>query len=287
MQHKGPSTFTMIINGRRVRANAGEYVLDVTRRAGIPVPTLCDHPAVEPFGSCRLCMVEVTRKSWKGWKGLMTACLYPAAEGLIIETDSERVKHLRRNVLDLLLARCPDSGLIRALAAEYGVERTTFEEREDPDLCILCGLCTRVCQSAATSAITTTMRGHDRAVGTPWGGPPPDCIGCLACAHVCPTGHITFEEHGPSRSIWGRQFELRRCADCGAPLSITQEQAAFLAVRQQMDSSYFSRCADCQRKTVAKGMGRIARWSRLGLTQEPAPTAGVHRAEPGKPEVTR
>jgi NADH dehydrogenase/NADH:ubiquinone oxidoreductase subunit G len=277
MEQTGPSTFTMTINGRRVQASAGEYVLDVARRVGIHVPTLCDHPAVEPFGSCRLCMVEVTKESWRGWKGLMTACLYPAAEGLIIETDSERVRHVRQSVLDLLLARCPDSELIRRLAAEYGVERTSFEEREHPDLCILCGLCTRVCQRAATSAITTTMRGHDREVGTPWGGPPPDCIGCLACAHICPTGHITFEERGLTRSIWGREFELCRCADCGAPLPITKDQAAFLAERQQMDESYFSRCSDCQRKAVARSMGRIARWNKLGLAQEPSPEPDPRR----------
>jgi len=270
MEQTGPSTFYMTINGRRVQASAGEYVLDVTRRNGIHVPTLCHHPAVEPFGSCRLCMVEVTKEAWKGWKGLMTACLYPAADGLVIETDSESVHRVRRNVLDLLLARCPDSGVIQKLAAEYGVTRTTFTPRENPDLCILCGLCTRVCETAATAAITTAMRGHERVVGTPWGGPPPDCIGCLACAHVCPTGHITFEEHGLTRSIWGREFELERCADCGKPLPITRDQAAFLCRRQEMDPSYFSRCADCQRKMVAERMGRMARWQTLGLAQEPA-----------------
>ena len=126
-----------------------------------------------------------------------------------------------------------------------------------------------ISRSAATGAISTCERGHDRVVGTPWGGPPPDCIGCLACAHVCPTGHITFEEHGLTRTIWGREFELERCADCGQPLSITREQAAFLCKRQEMDRSYFSRCPDCQRRSVADRMGRLARWNRLGLVQEP------------------
>lgn len=271
MEQSGPSSFYMTINGKRVQGHRGEFVLATARRAGIQIPTLCEHPAVEPFGSCRLCMVEVTKEAWKGWKGLMTACLYPAAEGLIIETDSERVLHVRRNVLDLLLARCPDSELIQRLAAEHGVQRTTFEVREEPDLCILCGLCTRVCESAATAAISTVKRGHNREVGTPWGGPPPACIGCLACAHICPTGHITFEERGLTRAIWGREFELVRCADCGGPLPITVDQAAFLCERQKLDASYFSRCADCQRKTVAERMGRIAHWHKVGLVQEVLP----------------
>jgi ferredoxin len=167
-----------------------------------------------------------------------------------------------------LLARCPGSKLIQQLAAEHGVHGTSFEPREKPDLCILCGLCTRICESAATSAITTVKRGHAREIGTPWGGPPPDCIGCLACAHVCPTGHIRFEERGLTRSIWGREFELQPCAECGAPLAITVEQAAFLAKRQAMDPSYFSRCETCQRKSTAQVFGRLARWNKLGLNQE-------------------
>jgi len=265
---QGGKPFTMTIDGRRVEARPGETVLAAAQRAGIAIPTLCEHKAVESFGSCRLCMVEVTKAAWKGWKGLMTACLYPAAPDLIIETRSERVLHVRRNVLDLLLARCPDSELIQRLASEHGVQTTSFALRENPDLCILCGLCTRICESAATSAITTIKRGHDREVGTPWGGPPPDCIGCLACAHICPTGQIAFEERAGSRSIWGRSFELLRCAECGAPRPLTVEQVRFLAGRQAMDPSYFSRCASCQRRSTAATLGRLARWNRLGLTQE-------------------
>jgi NADH dehydrogenase/NADH:ubiquinone oxidoreductase subunit G len=261
-------SFHMTINGKRVEASEGELVLAVARRAGIHIPTLCEHPAVEPFGSCRLCMVEVTQAAWKGWKGLMTACLYPAAPDLIIETESERVRHLRRNVLDLLLARCPDSKLIQQLAAEHGVNETSFTVREKPDLCILCGLCTRICESAATAAIATVKRGHEREVGTPFGGPPPDCIGCLACAHICPTGHIEFHETGATRKIWERTFELARCTVCGGPLPITKEQAAFLPQRQKMDPSYFSRCETCSRKSTAQSFARLARWNKLGLVQE-------------------
>ena len=258
----------MTINGKRVQARDGEMVLDTTRREGIEVPTLCVHDAVEPFGACRLCMVEVTRQEWGGWKGLMTGCLYPAADGLIIETHSERVLQVRRTVLDLLLARCPGSELIARLAADHGVERTSFSERPDADLCILCGLCTRICEKAATAAITTVNRGHERCIGTPWEGPPPDCIGCLACAHICPTGHIQYTETPGERSIWGRTFSLRRCAECGKPLPITEEQAAFYVAQQELDESYFSRCEQCQRAGAAKALGRIAGWSKLGMTQE-------------------
>jgi NADH dehydrogenase/NADH:ubiquinone oxidoreductase subunit G len=262
-------SFLMTINGKRVKAREGEMVLDTTRRLGIDVPTLCVHEAVEPFGACRLCMVEVTKEAWNGWKGLMTACLYPAAPDLIIETHSERVLEVRATVLDLLLARCPESDVIQKLAAEHGVTESGFAARENPDLCILCGLCVRICAKAATSAIATIKRGHDREVGTPWEGPPPDCIGCLACAHVCPTGHITFKELGLTREIWGRTFEMQRCGECGRPLPITVEQAAFLVENRELDESYFSTCADCLRKSTALTMDRIASWNAMGMVQDP------------------
>jgi len=261
-------SFFMTIDGKRVKAEDGEMVLDVTCREGIDIPTLCVHPAVEAFGACRLCVVEVTKESWGGWKGLMTSCLYPAAPDLIIETHSERVNKVRRDVLDLLLARCPDSDVIQRMAAEHGVASSSFTPREEPDKCILCGLCVRVCAEAATAAISTVSRGHDREVGTPWGGPPPDCIGCLACAHVCPTGHIEFKETGVGRSIWGRDFALKRCADCGKPMPVTDELAGFLVKKRGLDASYLSRCEACQRKDSAEALGRIARWSKLGLNQE-------------------
>lgn len=260
--------FTMTINGRRVQSFEGDMVLAAARRAGIAIPTLCHHEAVEPFGSCRLCMVEVTKPAWKGWKGLMTACLYPAEAGLVVETDSERVHQVRRNVLDLLLARCPDSAVIQKLAADYDVFETSFTTRENADLCILCGLCVRICEKAATSAIATVQRGHDREVGTPWGGPPPDCIGCLACAHVCPTGHIKVEESGGVRRIWEREFKLQRCETTGKVLPITEDQAAFLAKRQNMNPSYFSKSAEAQRKATAETFGKMARWNRLGMNMQ-------------------
>ena len=261
-------SFSMTINGKRIDSHEGEMVLTAARRSGVHIPTLCAHEAVEAFGSCRLCMIEVSKPAWNGWKGLMTACLYPTEPDLVVETNSERVLNVRRTVLDLLLARCPDAKLIQDLAREHGIEKTSFTPREDPDLCILCGLCTRICESAATAAIATVNRGHSREIGTPFGGSPPDCIGCLACAHVCPTGHITVEEVGVSRRIWGREFQLARCETCKAPLPITPEQGTFLAERQGMDPSYFSKCQKCQRKATAKTFGTMARWQKLNLNQD-------------------
>ena len=249
-------SFLMTINGRRVEADEGETVLAVAERAGIAIPTLCQHKAVEPFGACRLCMIEVTKSSWDGWKGLMTACLYPAAPDLIIETNSDRVHHVRRNVLDLLLARCPESELIQQMAAEHGISQTSFVPRQDPDLCILCGLCVRVCEEAVTAAIAMVNRGHARAVGTPWGGPPPDCIGCGACAEVCPTDHIEKHEENGVRKIWQQDFAMARCKTCNAAF-MTRAERAHLIEHRDLDESYFEECSSCKRQRTATTLAEV------------------------------
>lgn len=245
------STITLEIDGRVVQAREGMTILDVARREGIPVPTLCHHDALEPAGACRLCMVEITHKDWKGWKGLVASCLYPVEEGLQVDTDNDNVRRSRRIVLDLLLARCPGSDVIRKLARQHGVTRTSFKESKLKTTCILCGLCVRVCAVKGSDAIGTAGRGIEKRISIPFKQPPPDCIGCLSCGHICPTNTIRFEEKNGTRKIWGRSFEMLRCESCGCPV-LPEEQARFEAERSGLDLSYFTRCPVCsEKKTVA------------------------------------
>ena len=211
------------IDGRHLQAPAGTPLLQVARQAGIEIPTLCDHPALEPVGSCRLCLVEVTHPDWKRWSGLMTACLYPASADLVVQTDSPRVRRARRQVLSLLAARCPQSPEIQALAARHGASAEGLCVDPDADRCILCGLCTRVCETYATSAITTFSRGSTKAVGPFLDRPPEECVGCGACSSLCPTGTIEAAARGAHYQIWGRSFDAavctvdeQRCLGCGA-----------------------------------------------------------------------
>ncbi len=218
-----PEVVRLRIDGRSVRARAGSYLLEAAREAGFEIPTLCHHPALEPVGACRLCMVEVTHPDWRGWSGLMTACLYPVSDGIEIQTDSERVRTSRRRTLALLRARCPDVPAIAELAARYGATSEGLHSEADADRCIVCGLCTRVCESFATSAIATRGRGSTKAVGAFGEGPPEECVGCGACALICPTGHIVHERSAQGYTIWQRTFptavckvDPARCVGCGA-----------------------------------------------------------------------
>jgi len=246
----------MYMDDRKVEAREGENVLDVARRVGVPIPTLCHNEALEPSGACRLCVVEVTLPGWDGWRKLVTSCLYPVTEELRVFTMSERVVKTRALVLDLLLARCPDAKLIQELAAEHGIKTTTFVPREDPDDCILCGLCTRACDKVGAHAITTAQRGHLKVIATPFDEPPEDCIGCGACAEICPTQCIELREADGVRHIWERDFELLRCASCGAPHMTAAERDHLVKLRG-LDASFYAECPSCKRQRVGESMADV------------------------------
>jgi NADH dehydrogenase/NADH:ubiquinone oxidoreductase subunit G len=239
---------TLTVNGKKVTVGEDAYILEAARKAGVAVPTLCDFAGLEPWGGCRLCVVDMSLASWDDdWFKMVTACNHPVADGMTVITDSERVKETRQVVLDLLLARCPDTPLIQKLAAEHGIERTSYKPREEPTDCILCGLCTRVCDHIGVSAISSVNRGTGREIAPPFHEPPPDCIGCLSCAEICPTDCIPFKTTNQSRTIWDKQFEMLRCSKCGRA-HITRDQAAYYADRNGVPESYFETCDACKRR---------------------------------------
>jgi coenzyme F420-reducing hydrogenase beta subunit len=177
---------TLKIDGKEVKATEGTSILEAAKKLGIKIPTLCYNSALEPFGSCRVCSVEITDA--RGRKKVVTSCNYPVTEGFEVSTNSEKVLKTRKLLLELLLARCPKVKTIQDLAREYGVEKPRFWIEDAEEDCILCGLCARVCQErVGVYAINFAKRGVEREVTTPYHSYSDDCIGCGACALVCPT----------------------------------------------------------------------------------------------------
>jgi bidirectional [NiFe] hydrogenase diaphorase subunit len=252
---------TLTINGKLVQADDGEMLLAVIRRQQIDVPSTCHHDAVEPYGACRLCSVEITRESWNGWTKQVTSCLYPVEQDLIVTTHSPALIDLRKTLLDLMLARSPKARLVQDMAAAYGINKTSFEEVPDGDDCILCGLCTRICDTMGFKAISTMGRGHGKEISPPLGQAPPDCVGCLSCAQICPTRFIKYTDDGTTRTIWGRKFKLIKCEASCQP-TITEEFAAHLAKHREIPPEYFKRNDLSHRKDVATTMGKISQWDR-------------------------
>jgi heterodisulfide reductase subunit A2 len=183
---------TFEIDGQQVQVEEGEPIIKGAEKLGIKIPTLCHCEWLEPYGACRVCTVEVVMGKRHR---MVTACNYPAREGLRVLTQSERALSARRMVLEMQLARCSTVPIIQELAREHGIEKSRFGE--GTETCIMCGLCVRICSElVGAHALCFGQRGTERYVSTPFQreGEASPCIACGACADVCPTGHIWMED---------------------------------------------------------------------------------------------
>ncbi|MCP4748835.1 MAG: 2Fe-2S iron-sulfur cluster binding domain-containing protein [Desulfobacteraceae bacterium] len=177
---------TFKINDKTVEARTGWTVLETAQHYGIDIPTLCHHESVTPSGACRLCMVELKEGNWSK---LVASCIYPVKEGITIYTETERVSNVRRWVFEMLLSTCPASAKIRQMAANYGVASTRFPISNPDNKCMVCGLCSRVCEEVVgLSAISVVDRGVHKKIGAPFLRPTDVCVACGCCVSVCPTG---------------------------------------------------------------------------------------------------
>lgn len=203
---------TIQINGKEVLAEKGEFLLQVLRRTGIRVPTLCSMEGLSPSGACRLCVVEV-----EGIEKLVPSCSYYIDGPISITTHSPRVMRARKTNVELLLANHPDDCLycerngsceLQALAEELNirnrklpgtkrnlpVDKSSPAVVRDPSKCILCGRCVRTCEEIMnTSVYDFASRGNELRISTALGKPLrfTNCISCGQCVISCPTGALT------------------------------------------------------------------------------------------------
>lgn len=204
---------TLTIDGQEVEALEGSSILEVAREHGIEIPTLCYHEALEPYGSCRLCVVEIETE--RGPR-LVASCVHPAEEGAVVRTSTEMVQRSRRMTAELLLAAAPNAKIVQELAARMGVEKPRVS-LGDSD-CVLCGLCVRACREiVGANAISLVNRGFTREVSPPFEIGSNACVGCATCVFICPTGAIRLEDVLAVRSVhrWDSDFEARACKICG------------------------------------------------------------------------
>jgi heterodisulfide reductase subunit A len=193
------------INEQTVEVDQGTTLLEACRKLSINIPTLCYYQAIEPYGGCRLCLVEIVQG---GRSRLTTACTAPAEEGLTVVTHSNRVIKARQMTMELLLARCPEVPEIQRTALQLGVRETRFKKEDQQ--CILCGKCVRVCQELmGVGAIGLVNRGSEKLVSTPFNQFSEICRTCGACAFVCPTGAISLDKiTARIPKIRGSEFNL-------------------------------------------------------------------------------
>jgi NADH dehydrogenase/NADH:ubiquinone oxidoreductase subunit G len=248
------------IDGIPVQVEAEATILEAAQQAGVWIPTLCHHPAVTNVASCRICMVELDRGEWKQ---LVTACNYPVRGDIDVSVNSETAVRARQGVMELLLARAPESEELRELAARMEVKGTPYPTvTESQRNCILCGLCIRVCEEAiGQSAIGFAGRGVERVVATPFRMASEDCIACGACAAVCPVGTIQVRVHRESNEIEISPFKTRAkmlvCEECGERM-VAEPVAGQVLEKVKLDWEEFRRrarlCPTCRRKRAASAL---------------------------------
>ena len=257
---------TLIIDRQSITVPDGTTVLQAIRSAGAHLSTLCYWEGLPPYGACRLCIVTITAPR----RAVVASCAYPVQDGLAVETNAPDAVAARRLALEFLLSRCPRSEVIRNLASREGVTWSRFgfppPERAD-ELCILCGLCVRVCRDlVGAAAIGFIGRGARREVGAPFHLQTEACIGCGACVAVRPTGAVKIEDVDGQRVLrtWNTTVPLKPCTVCGKPFA--PEPMAFLRYLTEAGEQLWGVCPACRRKSAAAQVD-VARQASLHLAR--------------------
>lgn len=208
---------TIVVNGREVEFTTERNLLEVIRKVGIDIPTFCYHSELSIYGACRLCLVEVTIPSPRGDRTMvMASCSTAPTPGMIVRTDTKELRAQRKVTVELLLANhncdCPTCARssncqLQNIARQLGVSEVRYKKLEkfepidrssaaierDPNKCVLCGDCVRVCRELeGVGCIDFVNRGSDAKVAPSMNGLMKDaeCVNCGQCVQVCPTGAL-------------------------------------------------------------------------------------------------
>lgn len=227
---------TLTIDGATVRAPRGSSVLDAAMEYGICIPHLCHVPNLSDFGGCRLCIVE---NVVEGRAKITTSCTLRVQEGMVIRSNTDRIKRLRRNIAELLVAEAPNSRAIQDIAVRCGVKAVRYPFRNKH--CVLCGRCVRMCTELwQAKAIGFVGRGNARHVDFPFAQRPDYCKRCWSCIQLCPMtitpcggpmkpgeerlcgqceGQLLTADRTPDACVWcdlGRGFSCTRHVTAGS-----------------------------------------------------------------------
>lgn len=216
---------TIVIDGNEYVVEEGLSLLKVLRAEGKNIPSLCYHPALKkPIAACKLCAVQIRAKDRP--EKVALSCAIKTSAGLCVETDTDAVRQSRSQAIVQMLAFAPQSPVLLKLAADYGIEMP-FQ----PDGCIRCLLCERVCREIVGVDALRVVKKDGRKFIVPIEGA---CIGCGTCANICPTQAIRIEDRENVRTISIRDeiigiHPLERCEVCGRRFATPK----FLAFTQQ------------------------------------------------------
>jgi formate dehydrogenase alpha subunit len=248
---------TINVNGKEIQVPQGEMLLDSLRNLGIVVPTLCHDDRLTPYGGCRLCVVA--RRDGRG--GLVATCSTPVQRGMVVETDAPEVIESRRQQLQLLVLNhrmeCPvcdrrGDCRLQDLVYEYGSpeDELPFQRQEtprdrkspvivrDPEKCIVCGRCVRICDEVqGVAAIGIINRGPQARVSTLLDRPL-DCEFCGQCVNACPVGALVARPYVSGVPVWQREAAITTCSycSCGCEIKVETHDGSLQRVTANVES---------------------------------------------------
>jgi NADH dehydrogenase/NADH:ubiquinone oxidoreductase subunit G len=204
---------TINIDGANIKAARGSSVLDAALEHGTCIPHLCRVPYIESIGACRLCIVEHVVN---GWSKVTTSCTLLVQEGMVILSNTEKIRKLRRNVAELLVSQAPNSRAIQDIAVRCGVKEVRYPFRNSD--CVLCGRCVQLCPGTfGEKPIGFVGRGKDRRVESPFDLHSKLCNQCGRCIDLCPMTVVPCD--GPMKS--GEEY---LCGNCESRMDSAEEQ---------------------------------------------------------------
>jgi len=173
------------IDSMEIEVPKGTTIVEAAKLCGINIPTLCHLEGLSPYGSCRICSVELSTDNGKSFK-VVASCTYEThRDNIIVKTDTPRIRNIRKMLAELLVASAPNVKMAQDIAARTGINRIRFKMEDNR--CILCGRCIRMCaEQMGDGALGFAGRGADRVVSPPFATKSDICLTCGGCDQVCP-----------------------------------------------------------------------------------------------------
>jgi NADH dehydrogenase/NADH:ubiquinone oxidoreductase subunit G len=245
-------TVTLTIDGKKVKAAEGTNLIDAAESAGIHIPNLCYLKGMRGIGACRLCLIEV-----EGGKAPVVGCITKVKEGMVVNTATEHLQEMRKFILDLILSMhpldcmtCTKAGVcnLQQYAYDHEVKESSLTRKKfgypvdeanpfikrDPDYCILCGRCVRVCKEQGTNVLEFMGRGVGAKVVTAMDKPlqESECTFCGSCVDACPVNSLLEADRWRKGREWDYEKTGSVCLSCGngCDISVSSKDGAVVKI---------------------------------------------------------
>lgn len=287
----------LTIDGKEVRVDEGTNLIDAAGKAGIHIPNLCYLKGMRGIGACRMCLVEL-----EGMKAPLIGCTTKVKDGMVVHTKTEKVEEVRKFVIDLILSMhpldcmtCTKAGVctLQQYAYNYEIKESSFNRKKfgypideanpfikrDPDYCILCGRCVRVCKEQGTNVLDFMGRGVGSKVTTAKDNPlqESDCTFCGSCVDACPVNALLEADRWRKGREWDYDKTQSVCLSCGNGCDIVVSSKEGVAVKVN---------AGGEDGSVEKYICAIGRFGFEAMASDARVTAPMKRINGNLEEIT-